>query len=635
MNLLEFVYEELPLDYGMELLNFDWKKFFEKQGINLKIDKITGTFRRFLIFFEYLQQEKEKKQMRGPSVDVAFKDDKPTIALLKFLEKQGKQIEDVYYVEDKKGKKYVAVDIFVEPKKIEDIKDQLIEFLLRKFNFRKKMRWLDSKFSFPRPLKSIAVYTKEKCKILYGKNYYLNPYKGFIDFPNNIDEWEKLMKENEIEYDYWEKEKKLRQIGDLAPYWAWNNEKIVIFNDELDDEYVTLPEEVVEEVLKETEKLEVKFNKGTYQFFGVTFIDNTENVKNGYKKVCVARLKDALFFYNEDLKVNFESYFEKLKDRIYHQKIGSFMDKVNENLKTFEKLANIFGLSQDLYRKLYEGLKRAKNDQETLMVQEFTELEGIMGYYYQKEQGVDEVIAKVSWHHYLPKTKEDRLPEADVWLTSLAEKLTNISLFAKLNMLPKANKDPFGIRRSAIAVVRLLREYNSLKKQNLIEILGENGFEFLQTRALILFKEDMDTDIAQAVLESSILYKESYKLGKFLNDLRKNDIELFRNYIYPLKRIYRILEGKEIKEVLYSPQDLNEYEKKIYELTNWLMDMTILEIYEKLDFVFRKIANNVNEFFDNVMVMSKDEKEKAIRLDLLNTLKNVVFSLADFSKIKE
>ncbi len=398
--------------------------------------------------------------------------------------------------------------------------------------------------------------------------------------------------------------------------------------------------------------------------FSNNAVKDKEKVKNGYEKVLKARLEDALFFYEEDLKHNLEEFYPKLEGVLFHQKLGSMLDKVKRNGEIAEILMNKYPENVEI-NDLQRANKLSKCDLLTEMVKEFDELQGIMGMHYALKQGEKEEVAKAIYEHYLPKTSDDDLPSTDLGtLLALADKLDTVISFLSIGEKPKGASDPYGIRRNAIGIIRIVVEkgldinieeilkeiQQRAKKSEILRFAKinadwENNFsnivipevlEFLKGR-FISYMKDMgfDTDIINAVLATgSYNFYRNYLKIKTLQQLKSNPD--FDEIITVFKRVGRIIpadfQGTFSEELLKESAEINLYENIKRVESDFNKDINDNN-YEKALEKLLQLKPYIDEFFDNVMVMVEDKKLRENRLSLMRLINNMFKKIADFTKI--
>jgi glycyl-tRNA synthetase beta chain len=368
---------------------------------------------------------------------------------------------------------------------------------------------------------------------------------------------------------------------------------------------------------------------------------NNEHMLPGYEKVLRARLSDALFFYEQDLKVDFKEGAASLNNVVFHAKLGSVLDKI----KRLEICA------QDALTK--EAAKLCKSDLLTLMVGEFPELQGVMGEIYASAQGVEKSVAKAISSYYKPNGADDDCPADEIgWQLSLIDKIDSLVGFLGIGIKPSGSKDPYGLRRSSLGIIRLMLSKNnpcdlniwlersvaSYKAQGVV--LSENTIEivinFITERLSGYLKNDMPADHIYAVLDQPL-----------------NDVWVTVEKAKALKNLLQMESGKALQTAYVrvvgvlkqQPEgDVNQSlftemaEKNLYamlaeinpKINKALAQFNFIEAMEEL----ANIKPAIDNFFDNVKVMDENLNVQKNRLHLLQLLQKTMYSFANFSKLE-
>lgn len=675
--LFEIGTEELPpkainilLEYSQNFFEEKLKDFFSYQ--TPENISIFSTPRRLAILLKNLKDKKEPQEIIiiGPPAKVSFDNEgKFTKAAISFAEKNNIPLENLKVITTEKGE-YLAATIIKEG---EDIKERIKEVLKEFFENlppMKTMRWENSGFRFPRPIRWIVSLLDDKVIDFEIAGVKADRYTYLHRFMTNpVGRGEKKELKDALSYEEItklgfiianRKERKEAIEKTLSAFGKVLNAEAILDQDLIDEvtdlteypvaivgdfnpEYLILPKEVIITVCKhhqryfnfiQNDKLIPKFLA-----FSNNSVKDKEVIKNGYEKVLKARLEDALFFYKEDLKKNLDELYEKLSGIQFHEKLGSIKDKVERNKKIALIIA---GYLKDVdLQKLERANKLSKVDLVTEMVKEFDELQGIMGRYYALKQGEEQEVADAIYEHYLPKTAEDQLPTTKIGtILALADKIDTLISFFSIGEIPKGASDPFGLRRNAIGVVRLLVEKElDIDLKELLEKLTDNQevieqlLEFITNRFEGLYK--YDKDIINAVLSTKEynLYRAKLKI-EAISELKKR--EDFEDIITVFKRVGRIIpqdfEGV-LKEDLLSQKEEKELYQKMVEIKDKFNKKVENKEYQEALLSLLKLKPYIDKFFDNVMVMVDNQQIKINRLALLNEINDLFKKIADFTKI--
>jgi glycyl-tRNA synthetase beta chain len=357
---------------------------------------------------------------------------------------------------------------------------------------------------------------------------------------------------------------------------------------------------------------------------------NPEEVIKGNERVMRARLSDATFFYEQDKKIPLISHLESLEKVIFQKKLGSVADKVRRLITLSEKIAEKIHVDKAKARRV---VQLSKTDLMTQMVNEFPELQGIMGEYYAKAQGETEEIAQAIREHYLPRFAGDKLPKLGIGcVVALADRLDTLNNIFKIGEFPTGDKDPFGLRRAALGIIRIIIE-KELSHINLNEFSESSEVhDFILDRMPAYYQDNqISIDTLHAVLEVE---------KNYLYDIHLRILALhsFRNLPEALalsegnKRVKNILKKNEIK-VNDIDSSLFEFpaEKKLFERIQNFKDE---KDYPLLLKNLATLREPIDQFFTEVMVEVEDEKIKQNRLYLLKMLRALFLKIADISLLQ-
>jgi glycyl-tRNA synthetase beta chain len=395
----------------------------------------------------------------------------------------------------------------------------------------------------------------------------------------------------------------------------------------------------------------------------------------GNERVIRARLADAKFFYETDLKTRLEQRLPKFKDIVFHEKLGTQWERIERIERLAAELAPLVGADVD---KAKRAAQLAKADLLTDMVGEFPELQGLMGKYYARAQGEEESIASACEEHYKPLGPADRVPADPVSIAvALADKVDTLVGFWAINEKPTGSKDPYALRRAALGIVRLVLSnkirlhlkaavdlaYREIDRHIVgpaevlsIEDTREDLVGFFADRLVVLLKEQgARHDLVKAALhvgarfvaEGEPIYEQDdlllivrrvEALGKFL------DTEDGKNLLAGYKRainIIRIEERRDKTEYTGEPAAELYRQAEEWELAR-AIDTAAAEATAAVareDFAsamsaMAKLRPHVDAYFDKVTVNVDDAPVRANRLKLLNQIRAATRAVADFSRIE-
>lgn len=410
------------------------------------------------------------------------------------------------------------------------------------------------------------------------------------------------------------------------------------------EEFLELPQEVLSTVMRHHQRYftlqradgpESPGNMAP-QFIAVMNIksDRKGYVQKGNERVLEARFNDARFFWESDLKKPLSARVRDLANVTFQAKLGSYLEKTERVKKLARELAE--GLGQPAAA-AERAAELSKTDLTTDMVKELTELQGVMGGLYARQQGEPEEVWRAIYEHYLPQSMEDPIPSTpDGRILSLADKLDTLRSCFSVGMAPTGSKDPFALRRAAQGVVKLLVE--GKMRVSLAAMPGDLR-EFMLDRARYYFKDirgfAYDEINAVFAAQSSDLVDAEARLFA-LKLVRQT--ENFEPLAASFKRIGNILKQAAFEGGDVAPGLLEAGpEKDLYDEAGRVL--AAVEQYRKSDDYMQALAAIatlrpvVDRFFDSVLVNAPDEAVRRNRLSLLDRLFRQVSSIADFSEI--
>ena len=658
--LIEIGTEELPPSVIEPALEFMKGKLSEILG---REDVETfGTPRRLAFYIRSFENRREVREeiIVGPPWKVAFDEEgRPTKALEGFLKKQGASLEEVFRHSRGKGE-YVALRKVHEGKSPLDNLRESFEDLLLSIPFPKRMRWTSSRrITFSRPVRwLLALYGEEVLDLKFGDvkagrrtlgHRFLS--KGWIELGKASD-YVRLLEENWVVPQIAKRrmmilesvEEMARSEGGRPEYPEGLVEEVANLVEypfpvlgRFEEKFLELPDRVIITVAAHHQRFFCVSKEGklTNLFIGISNNEpRTDLIKRGYEKVLRARLEDALFFYREDLKRRLEDLVPKLSGILIHPKIGTVLDKVERLKKLSDKLCGLLGCGEEQRKKTLRAAQLSKADLLTEMVKELDELQGYMGYVYALKQGEDEEVALALYEQYKPKGPEDELPKTFTGaLLSLADKVDDLISFFSAGEIPRGSSDPYGLRRSAFGVFRILESRGwDLDLRDLFPLYGrvENQEElerFLSQR-LESHLENYGYDIVRAVLavHSPLTPLRVIERVRELSGLRNT--KEFSDVCEAYRRVVKILpkgwESAEVKEELFREKE---------EFALW---EAVRELERRKDVSLRELSNlkkPIDDLFDRVLIMDKDESIKSNRLSLLNRVKLLFNRVADFKEV--
>ncbi|MCC8397830.1 MAG: glycine--tRNA ligase subunit beta [Rickettsia endosymbiont of Labidopullus appendiculatus] len=548
--------------------------------------------------------------------------------------------------------------------------EEIIPKAISKYIWSKSMYWGNYDISWIRPLRNIlCIFDGEILAIKYGHLTANNITFGhrFIS-PESItiysfSEYQNKLRESNVIIDQQERKEiiksQLSKIVKSLNLVIKEDEKLleevtrlvelpVVMVGKIPEIFLQLPSEVLVSSMRTHQKYFSVFDQtGNFApyFLFVSNMPDEQNIISGNEKVLSARLSDALYFYQQDLSNSLESKLPKLAQITFHAKIGSIKQKT-------ERIANICNYIMPMNQDLQLSAKLCKSDLTTEMVGEFPELQGIMGYYYAKAEGLNDQIALAIRDHYKPQGPSDSLPMGNSAILAIADKLDSLIGLILIGEEPSGSRDPYSLRRQALGIIRIILA-NKLTiniKQlvvHVVQLYSEENIscnknsqiilEFLEERAKYYFKNHYDLSLINAVLDFDIeedLVVSEIKLSALQKFLAGVDGE---NLLTIYKRANNILEGSNIAGGVNQNAFISQYEQQLFlSLENILpqIDSSIAEKdFTKALSLLLEMLKPINDFFDNLMVKDEDHRIANNRLLLLKMVTQLFDKLAKFSAL--
>ncbi|MFB1007700.1 MAG: glycine--tRNA ligase subunit beta, partial [Sulfurospirillum sp.] len=492
--LIEIGVEELPaIPFLKELPNIEtlWLDILEKNALACEF-KFYYTPRRLVLWHEAFptQQNEREEEFFGAPLSVALKDGEPTPAALGFAKKCGVDFAQVSRAQ-KDGKEVLYYKKTIAGQSSKVLLQSMIESFIKGLNFGKSMRWGFLEESFIRPIRWIGcmlgdehvafslfgvestpfsyphrTISYEPFAYMFAGDYFDRlAERGVVLYPTKREEIIlndfKVIEKQEgvhIEID----EDLLAEVVAITEY-----PKALIGS--FEERFLRLPPEVIITSMKENQRYFPVFKEGklTNRFIVVSnaISDDYDLIVRGNEKVLRARLSDALFFLDNDLKKGL--HYEGLKDITYLDGLGSLLDKELREKEIATYLTNKYTetlLAQNnrlnastLQALMEKSVMFSKSDLLSEMVYEFTELQGLMGYYYANAAGEDELFALALKEQYLPNSEESALPSTLFSaIVALAYKLDSLIALFSIDKIPTGNKDPYALRRAVNGIVKIV-----------------------------------------------------------------------------------------------------------------------------------------------------------------------------------
>jgi glycyl-tRNA synthetase beta chain len=682
--LLEIGAEEIPAGFvpqaliGLENIA---QKELEASRIDFNGIRTLGTPRRLVLVIESVsekQRDEETKKI-GPSKQAAF-DAKgnPTKAAVGFAKGQSVPVESLTLVETGKGEYVCAVKKETGRPTVELLSTFLPRWILS-IPFQKSMRWADVPIRFARPIHWIlAVFGGEVVPFEVG-----NIRSGGMTFghrfmhsgPVPVKDFHSYLqktREASVIVDPVERKKRIEEEmiregarfsgrilkdEDLLNEVNFLVEYPVALCGTFDSKFLSLPREILIHSMKEHQRyfpVADDYAKLLPHFVCISNIRprSREVVVKGNEKVLRARLSDAAFFFEDDLKIPLDSRVEQLKKVVFQAKLGTSYEKMTR----FKQLA--LWMVRRIDPKLREAVERAshlcKADLVTGMVGEFPKLQGVVGREYARLGKEKPEVSEAIYEHYLPGFAGDRLPSGPIGdIVSIADKMDTIVGCFGVGLVPTGTADPFGLRRQALGIIRIILEKKyalSLaglieesegqlkeKMERPVEEVKEEVLGFFRVRYQnFLLDKEYPFDATDAVL--SISFDELLDVQGRIDALRKaREWKDFESIVIGFKRAVNILKGSPAKREINSSLLAEPAEQNLYQSFFRAKEKITLHLnkrdYHAALLEMTQMKRPIDEFFEGVMVMVEDERIRDNRLALLDEIGKLFLRIADFSKL--
>ncbi|TPR52837.1 glycine--tRNA ligase subunit beta [Apilactobacillus kunkeei] len=684
--LLEIGLEEMPAHVVTPSIKQLVKKtedYLKDQRIDFDAVKPFSTPRRLTIQIEGLadKQPDVNETVKGPAKKIALDDEGNwSKAAIGFTKGQGLSTDDITFKEVK-GTEYVFVEKHIAGKPVKEVLMGLKD-VITSMTFPTLMKWNVYRLDFIRPIRwMVALLDDEVLPIQILDVTASNVSRGhrFLGQDttiNSADEYEEKLKEQFVIVDA-QKRKELivKQIKEIQDENNWvininpglleevNNlvEWPTAFFGKFDEKYLQLPSEVLITSMKDNQRFFYvnDQNGNILPFFISVRNGNSEYIENviaGNEKVLTARLEDSMFFYQEDQAKDIDFYVNKLKKVSFHDKISTMFEK----MQRVEKIAEVIGQHAKLSDQELKDVKRAaqiyKFDLVTGMVGEFSELQGVMGEKYALLKGENEAVATAIREHYMPISATGELPATKVGsVLSLADKFDSILTFFAAGMIPSGSNDPYALRRQANGIVRIVKNeelnfnltemmeafINAEKDANVAPDLDQNKeiseiVSFIKDRIVKQLKADkIRYDIIDAAGNSNNDNIEFiFNVADILNEHKEDDN--FKESVEALTRVLRISEKQDfasddlnVDESLFENDSEKNLHSNVEAISGDFFSLSANDEYNKLF----DLKDSINDYFDQTMVMAKDENVKNNHLRELTKLSNMINWIADLNQL--
>lgn len=668
-----------------------WKKTFKDNRISHGTANVWATPRRLVFTLSGVApfQEKHDQLTRVMTKAEAYgADGKATEKFLTILKHRNVAVEDTV-VQDAAGKETVFIKKAESVRKTASVLPELLEAFVKTLSFPKNMKWDDSGVYFPRPIRhTLCFFGGDAVKFKIGRTrsservWVFSKGKRSSFSASDAASYFRILKKQGVILDPQERKKAIQTILEkLAKThhaklyddpFLLNEVNFLVENPQgiaapFDAEFLKLPPEVLTVSMARKQRIFGLIDKDggvEPRFLAVMDGAATEKEKKvicqNYENILHAKLKDSLFFYKEDLKVPLEKKREELKNLIFLKGAGSMHEKSVRLESLALLLSEALGLSEEEFKNLERACFLSKCDLLTQMVGEFPELQGVMGKYYAAAGREKDAVASAIGEQYLPRTAADRLPATKTGaLLSMLDKVDLVTACFGLGLEPTSSLDPYGLRRSATAVLKIILDQKlEFSLEKLLRDSEGRAKAFvqreetgrLQKKIQAFFRDRFKAlladkgyreDLVEAAMTSRFdspyeVYQRVHALSQFSGK------SSFLNACKVVERTHNILKGNK-EQLPLKPDSALFAESLEHAVMEKLQrnEQAILNAKKGGDLALatslyaEAFFDILNEFFDKVFINADDLNVRKNRLSLLKAIKELYTGdIADLSKIQ-
>lgn len=684
--LIEILTEELPPKSLLTLAENFYQQVIsrlEKAGLNYKDSKIYATPRRLAIaVFDLASAQADQEiERRGPAVSAAYVDGKPTPALLGFVRSANAELDDVFVIKNAQGE-WVGLKQKIAGKSIQALLPELIESSLLSLPIAKRMRWGDNEIEFVRPVHAVMMLYGEDIveaailgcpidRVTRGHRFMAPDWLTIADAKQYATT---LENEGYVIADFQERKANIlaqtqecvrAKLGELAkPLIAPELldevtgivEWPVALCGQFHEEFLQLPKEVLISAMQDHQRyFPVVDDKGQLLPYFIT-ISNIQSrlpahVIHGNERVLRARLKDAAFFYEEDQKESLVNRVERLQGMVYQAKLGTLYDKANRISALASFIAEKIGSnSQQAAR---AGLL-AKADLTTNMVGEFPELQGIMGYYYARREHETDAVQIAIRDHYLPRFANDAIPTHPLAQTvALADRIDALVGAFGIKQIPTGDKDPYGLRRAALSVLRILIQSNIDLDLHVVIAKAVSLYNvdlqldiplllnFFQERLRAWYQEqgiaaDIFASVAVMALTNPYdIHKRILAVNVFKTMSEAQALSIANKRVSNILAKYPdTIQHGQINPAMFEHESEKQLAQQLAAKYKLIEELSKNTNYEAVLLQLAELRQPIDNFFDHVMVMTEDKARRENRILLLSQLRALFLKVADIALLQ-
>ncbi len=657
-------------------------KALEDVGLRPPSVEAFATPRRLALLFRDLplQQSDQSIEKRGPALKAAYDaDGNPSKAAQGFARSCGVQVEQLTQRETDKGA-WLYFENTEPGLSLDELLPEMLNQVLVRLPVPKRMRWGEGDAEFVRPLKWLVIMIGDSLvkANIFGVDSTIYSYGHRFHAPGKIEigqagEYEiTLLSQGLVMTSFEKRQKTIRtlvektasRLGGVAHIENALLEEVtalveypVAISGEFDVEFLKVPQEALVMTMQDNQKYFAVFDekqKLMPYFITISNVDSKkpEVVARGNERVIRPRFADAQFFFLQDQKQALSALRDRLDRVVFQEQLGSIGDKVERVATLAGSIAEQVGADMTLVQ---QAAQLCKCDLMTEMVGEFPKLQGVMGRYYAEHDQMPALVSSAIEQHYWPRYAGDELPQSDVaQCLALADRLDSLVGIFAIGQKPSGVKDPFALRRAALAVVRILIEQDlpldiyqlcqvaaqSLSDKVEADAVVDDVVDYIFDRLKSYYQEQgIAYDIVDAVLAvKSTLLNDCDRRVQALHQFQSHDAALA--LAAANKRISNILKKQVLTEMpvidqaLFSETAEKQLSEQIDQLRYKAEDLFTKGSYLEGLELLAQLRPAVDQFFDDVMVMVEDPALKNNRLALLDQLLQCFRQVADFSRVQ-
>lgn len=691
MNKRDFLFEigveEIPAGHfgpARDWLQESFLGFIRDSRLSFDSLKVSGTPRRFFVLASGIPVEQPDTVLErtGPAVKIAYNDSgELTPAALGFLKKNGATAEDVNVQTTDKGE-FIAISILQKGRPADELMADWVRELLPAFPFPKKMIWRLKELSFSRPVRWLCLLWGEdelavdSFGIPCGRVSYGNRYLS-LDDPVQISgpsAYLSTLQEHRVMAD---RDERLARLNEGLKE-VFSGEALSVVPDprlaetvcdlvewptavaaSFEERFLALPEKIITSTISQNQKYFSVCHACGKLSNRFVFISNgdpakSDIIRHGNEKVVKARLADAHWYYQEDLRKPLENYVPALEEVVFQARLGTMAAKVRRIEALCAWMADQLKLDTSAKTKVLRTALLAKADLVTNMLgeKEFTKLQGYIGKQYTLACGEDSEVAEGIWEHYAPRGSNDALPASLTGaIVAVADKTDTVCGIIGAGLMPTGSADPFALRRAANGVCQILLErgwdlsledlvsqcFSILSADLLLEADAPDKTQtfFRQRAEWLLKQEGIAYDVIDSLAHLSIGSLASFR-EQALAIGRIKETEDFTRLVIGFKRVANIV-GSASTQAVDPTLFAQEEEKALHAAQDKLrQDIDAAMLGGDYEAALRALVNMgrpIDSFFDAVLVNCDEELLRKNRHALLTQIKTQFLRVADISRI--